>query len=39
MMREGARLEVVWDILGHTNIDVTQNVYGKSCLLQSSTGK
>jgi hypothetical protein len=25
--REGARLEVVWDNMGHTNIVVTQNVY------------
>jgi integrase len=31
MLREGARPEVVRDILGHANIDVTQNVYGKSC--------
>jgi hypothetical protein len=30
MLREGARPEVVRDILGHANIDVTQNVYGKS---------
>jgi site-specific recombinase XerD len=30
MLREGARPEVVQDILGHANIDVTQNVYGKS---------
>jgi hypothetical protein len=29
-LREGARPEVVRDILGHANIDVTQNVYGKS---------
>ena len=28
MLREGARPEVVRDILGHANIDVTQNVYG-----------
>ena len=28
--REGARPEAVRDILGHANIDVTQNVYGKS---------
>jgi hypothetical protein len=30
MLHEGARPEVVRDILGHANIDVTQNVYGKS---------
>jgi integrase len=30
LLREGARPEVVRDILGHANIDVTQNVYGKS---------
>ena len=30
MLREGARPEVVRDNLGHANIDVTQNVYGKS---------
>jgi hypothetical protein len=30
MLREGARPEVVRDILGHANIDVTQNVHGKS---------
>ena len=30
MLREGARPEIVRDILGHANIDVTQNVYGKS---------
>jgi integrase len=31
MLREGARPELVRDnILGHANIDVTQNVYGKS---------
>jgi hypothetical protein len=29
-VREGARLEVVRDNMGHANIDVTQNVYGKS---------
>ena len=29
MVREGARPEVVRDILGHENIDVTQNAYGK----------
>jgi hypothetical protein len=29
MLREGARPEVVGDILGHVNIDVIQNVYGK----------
>ena len=31
LLREGARPEVVRDILGHANIDVTQNVYGRSC--------
>jgi integrase len=30
MLREGARPEVVRDNMGHANIDVTQNVYGKS---------
>jgi integrase len=30
MLREGARPEVVRDNIGHANIDVTQNVYGKS---------
>jgi hypothetical protein len=30
MQREGARPEVVRDNMGHANIDVTQNVYGKS---------
>jgi integrase len=30
MLREGARPEIVRDILGHANIDVTQNVYGES---------
>ena len=30
MSREGARPEVVRDNMGHANIDVTQNVYGKS---------
>lgn len=29
-LREGARPEVVRDNMGHANIDVTQNVYGKS---------
>jgi hypothetical protein len=28
---EGARPDEVRDILGHANIDVTQNVYGKNC--------
>jgi hypothetical protein len=28
-LRQGARPELVRDILGHANIDVTQNVYGK----------
>jgi integrase len=30
MRREGARPEVVRDNMGHANIDVTLNVYGKS---------
>jgi hypothetical protein len=30
MLREGAKPEVVRDNIGHANIDVTQNVYGKS---------
>jgi hypothetical protein len=30
MLREGARPEVVRDILGHANTDVTQNVYGRA---------
>jgi hypothetical protein len=30
MLREGSRPEVVRDNMGHANIDVTQNVYGKS---------
>jgi acyl-CoA reductase-like NAD-dependent aldehyde dehydrogenase len=30
MLREGARPEIVRDNMGHANIDVTQNVYGKS---------
>jgi hypothetical protein len=30
MVREGARPEIVRDILGHANIDVTHSVYGKS---------
>jgi hypothetical protein len=30
MLRKGARPEVVRDNMGHANIDVTQNVYGKS---------
>jgi hypothetical protein len=34
MLREGARPEVVRDILGHVNIDVTQNVYGESWCLR-----
>ena len=29
-LREGARPDEVRDILGHANIDVTQNVYDKS---------
>ena len=30
MRREGATPEVLRDNMGHANIDVTQNVYGKS---------
>jgi hypothetical protein len=30
ILREGARPEIVRDNMGHANIDVTQNVYGKS---------
>ena len=30
VLREGASREVVRDILGYANIDVTQNGYGKS---------
>jgi hypothetical protein len=30
MLREGAWPEIVRDNIGHANIDVTQNVYGKS---------
>jgi integrase len=30
-LREGARADDLRDILGHANIDVTQNVYGKNC--------
>jgi hypothetical protein len=30
-LREGARPDEVRDILGHANIDVTQNVYSKNC--------
>ena len=30
MLREGATPEIVRDNMGHANIDVTQNVYGKS---------
>jgi hypothetical protein len=29
-LHEGARPKVVRDNMGHTNIDVTQNVYSKS---------
>jgi integrase len=29
-LREGARPEMVRNNMGHANIDVTQNVYGKS---------
>ena len=30
MLRTGARLEVTRDNMGHANIDVTQNIYGRS---------
>jgi integrase len=30
MLREDARPEIVRDNMGHANIDVTQDVYGKS---------
>jgi hypothetical protein len=30
-LREGARSDEARDILGHANIDVTQNVYSKNC--------
>jgi integrase len=30
MPREGARPEIVRDNMGHANIAMTQNVYGKS---------
>jgi site-specific recombinase XerD len=30
VVREGARPEVVRNIMGHADIDVTQKVYGKS---------
>jgi len=30
MLREGRRCEVLRDILGHANIDVTQNIFRKS---------
>ncbi len=29
VLRLGARLEVAWGVLGHANLDVTQNVYGR----------
>ena len=35
MLREGARPEVGRDNMGHANIDVTQNVYGKSWWMRS----
>ena len=37
MLSEGARPEVVRDNRGHANIDVTQNVYGKSWWDQTSS--
>jgi hypothetical protein len=37
LLREGARPEVVRDILGHANIEVTQNVYGKGALTRQFT--
>jgi hypothetical protein len=30
MLHEGERPEIVRDNMGHANIDVTRNVYGKS---------
>ena len=30
MLREGARPGIVQDNMGHANVDVTQNVYGKN---------
>jgi site-specific recombinase XerD len=30
MLRQGATCEVLRDILGHANIDLTQNVYRKN---------
>ena len=39
MLREGARPEVVRCILGHANIDVTQNVYGKGAGGRSPASK
>jgi hypothetical protein len=32
-LRDGARPEVVRDILGHADFDVTQNVYSKNKLI------
>jgi hypothetical protein len=31
VLREGARPKVARDTMGHANIDVAQNAYGKSC--------
>ena len=30
MLREGRRCEVLRDILGHANIDVTQNIFARA---------
>ena len=38
MPHEGARPEMVRDNMGHANIDVTQNAYGKSCWEGGNTG-
>ena len=37
MLRTGARPEVTRDNMGHANIDVTQNVYGRSCWEETRT--
>jgi integrase len=39
MLRQGARPEVVRDNMGHANIDVTQNVYGKSWWEEREAGE
>jgi len=38
MPREGARPEIVQENMGHANIDVTQNVYGKCAGCLGSLG-